>query len=315
MPLAAGGGAGLPERATQSQVLRHALKTIGSSEAELRDAAKGESSDGPTNIYYLAQYTYQLSTSAVTMGEHELALLLPRTGRIWVNGKLFTAVPRGRELMQRDAWWRVIDSSPAVRFLVGWCVSVFATAQFDAVPREQLPGWSRVMQFSPALPDCSRLRVKFWSDCVQQLTDLFAPSPRIWRQLQSFTPVRAGDPHWQARLALAGHRVQDVVHFLADRNSCPAVLIQRQLDGNEPLSSYEEYLAFTEEVLEDLPRLRMQRVVAMQAAAALREPPKQTPGGNLMPRIAAALPSMLRGHWGSEIEDPRQEIRFWSMHL
>lgn len=296
--------------------VRQAISTMEGVVPGLRGPSAPDANEGPTNVYYLAQYNCQLSLSAVTMADHEVGLLLPRSGRIWINTNLFSAVPRGRELVQRDAWWRVIDSSPAVRFLVAWCVSLYRAAQFDAVPRDQLPGWSRVMQFSPALPDCSRMRVQFWSDCVQQVTDLLVPSARVWRQMLPFAAIRPGDRHWQARLALAQHRVQDVVKYLADQNSCPSILVQRALDGNEPLSSYEEYQAFTEAVLEDLPRLRMQRVIAMQTVApeASAEPLRPLLPAPLLPRLAS-LPSRIRGHWNAEIDDPRAAATFWSLHL
>lgn len=299
--------------AQQAHALRQALRTSEGSESAqrfTRDAELAET-DGPTNVYYLAQYIYQLSVTAVSMSEHELGLLLPRSGRLWFNAKLFSDVPRGRELAQRDAWWRVIDSSPAVRFLLGWCISIYHTAQFHQMQRADLPGWSRVLYFSPTLPECSRVRVQFWSDVVQDATALFAPAPRIWRQMQAFRQMQPGERRWQALLAMADIRVQDVLNFLGDRNNCPVVLVQRALDGNPPINSYAEYLRFTEAVLEDLPRLRMQRLLAMEAANASktqREPPPL----NAAP---SRLPALLRGRWAPQNDDPRQQLSFWQLHL
>lgn len=265
--------------------------------------------DGPTNVYYLAQYMYQVSINAVTMADHELGLLLPRSGRIWFNARLFNDIPRGRELAQRDAWWRVVDASTSVRFLLGWCVGLYRTAKFRNVAHEQLPGWSRILYFSPTMPDCTRARVQLWSDVVQDVTTLFAPPARIWRQLQEFSAIQAGDKRWQARLALANHRVDDVLHFLADRNNCPPTLIRRTLDGNQPIHSYDDYLRFTEAILDDLPRLRMQRMIAMQAKNASQQ--RQNSGGHIMTK----LPAMLKGQWLSEMQDPRSDTSFWQLHL
>lgn len=313
-PLYSQGFAPRAARADQLRSLRNALRdqmgplpTV-SDETDEYEIAGGDI-DGPTNVYYLSQYMYQISINAVTMADHELGLLLPRSGRIWFNARLFSDVPRGRELAQRDVWWRVVDASPAVRFLLGWAVGLYRTARFRNVAHEQLPGWSRILYFSPTLPDCTKSRVQLWSDVIQDVTTLFAPASRVWRQTQVFTPIKVGDRRWQARLALANHRVEDVLHFLADRNNCPATLIRRALDGNPAITSYEEYLSFTESILEDLPRLRMQRLIAMQNQNP--HAGKQHSGGHIMSR----LPAMFQGRWLSEMEDPRQDTSFWQMHL
>ncbi len=269
----------------------------------------GGSIDGPTNVYYLAQYQYQVSIGAVTMADHELAVLLPRSGHIWFNAKLFSDVPRGRELAQCDVWWRAIDASPAVRFLLGWCVGLYRTARFRDVAHEQLPGWSRLLYFSPTQPEVTQTRIRLWSDVIQDVTMLFAPTARIWQQVRSFAPIRAGDHQWQAQLVLANHRVEDVLHYLADRNNCPATLIRRSLDGNPPVTSYDEYLQFTETLLGDLPRLRMQRMLAVQKTATTQE--QQSSGRHFMAR----LPGKLKGQRPSEIQDPRQETNLWHLYL
>ncbi|MGH2514280.1 MAG: hypothetical protein ACRDHP_01355 [Ktedonobacterales bacterium] len=306
-----------PRRAADLRTLRDALRdsldvvppppSIDDMDDELEVA--GGAADTPTNVYYLAQYMYQISINAVTMADHELGLLLPRSGRIWFNARLFTDVPRGRELAQRDAWWRVVDASTAIRFLLGWCVGLYRTAKFRHVAHEQLPGWSRILYFSPTIPDCTKTRVNLWSDVVQDVTTLFAPPTRVWRQIQVFTPIRPGDRRWQARLALANHRVEDVLHFLADRNNCPATLIRRSLDGNLPIPGYDDYLAFTESILEDLPRLRMQRLIAMQNKNTT--PARQNSGGHVLSK----LPNLLKSQWLSDMDDPRQNTSFWQLHL
>ncbi len=275
-----------------------------------------EDPDGPTNIYYLAHYTYQLSINAVTMSDHELGLLLPRSGCIWFNARIFTDVPHGHELAQRDAWWRAIDASPAVRFLLGWCVCIYRTAQFHHIARDQMPGWSRILYFSPPLADCSRVRVQFWSNVIQDVTNLFVPGPRVWRQIQAFTAFQPGDRYWQSRLVLANYKVADVLQYLADRNSCPSVLVERALDGNPPIDSYEEYQRFSEALLESLPRLSMQRVVAMQRAIAPgRDPEQQSAGADANSNRGGRLPAILRGQWFPEMADPRQDVHFWQLHL
>jgi len=272
--------------------------------------APGPSADAPTNVYYLARYTYQISINAVTMADHELGLLLPRSGRVWFNAKLFTGdVPSGRELAQRDAWWRVVDTSPAVRFLLGWCLSLYKVARFRGAPREQLPGWSRMLHFSPVLAECSKSRVQLWSDVIQETTALFAPPERVWRQLQMFGPIRMGDPRWHTRLALANHRVDDVLQVLADRNTCPPTLIRRMLDGNPPIGSYDEYLRFAEALCDDLPVLKLQRslTLTLKANALDAAGPAQ--------RVLAHLPGALRPQWISQMEDPRHTHSFWHLHL
>jgi hypothetical protein len=303
-----------PLRQTELRALRDALRDqevplpVPPTTDDDLDAAGGDH-DAPTNVYYLAQYMYQVSINAVTMADHELGLLLPRSGRIWFNAQLFTDVPRGRELAQRDAWWRVVDASGAVRFLLGWCIALYRTARFRNVAHDQLPGWSRILYFSPTMPDCSKARVQLWSDVVQDVTTLFAPPARIWRQIQVHAAMRPGERRWQARLAIAGRHVDEVLHFLADRNNCPATLIRRSLDGNPAITSYDDYLRFTESILEDIPRLRMQRMIAMQNKQAGTS--RQNSGGHLMAR----LPAVLKGQWLSEMDDPRQDTSFWQLHL
>lgn len=277
--------------------------------------APAEDPDGPTNIYYLAHYTYQLSISAVSMSDHELGLLLPRSGRIWFNARIFTDVPHGHEFAQRDAWWRAIDASPAVRFLLGWSVCIYRTAQFHHIARDQMPGWSRILYFSPPLAECSRVRVQFWSNVIQDVTNLFVPAPRVWRQIQTFTTFQPGDRYWQSRLALAGHKVSDAVQYLADRNSCPPILIERALDGNPPIESYEEYQRFSEALLEGLPRLSMQRVIAMQRATSGSVQQQQHGAGEPASQRGGRLQTLLRDQWFPEMADPRQDIHFWQLHL
>ena len=297
-------------RAMQAALHDRATQTQQESMDDELDMAGGDQ-DAPTNIYYLAQYMYQISVNAVTMADHELGLLLPRSGRIWFNSHLFTEVPRGRELQQRDAWWRVIDASPSVRFLLGWCVGLYRTARFRNVAHEQLPGWSRVLYFSPTIPDCSRARVKLWSDVVQDVTTLFAPPNRVWNQIQMFTTIRPGDRHWHARLAVAKLSANDdVLPFLGDRNNCPPTLIRRSLDGNPPLRTYEEYLEFTESIMKDLPRLKMQRTVAMRSKIGAGDQ-KQSSGDHIFARLTGSH----KGRWLSDMDDPRQDPSFWQLHL
>ena len=309
-----------PNRSIDLQALRQALSDQpGTPPATLLgdddgyEVAGGEQ-DAPTNVYYLAQYMYQISISAVSMSEHELGLLLPRSGRVWFNARLFSDVPQGRTLAQRDAWWRVVDASPAVRFLLGWSVALYGVAKFRNVAHDRLPNWTRMLYFSPAQPDCTRMRLQLWSDVIQDVTMLFAPASRIWRQIQMFTPIRAGDRRWQARLALANHRVEDVTRYLADRNNCPATLIRRSLDGNPAINSYDEYFDFTEAILEDLPRLHMQRVIAMQEAGEKRrESGRSQRSAN--EGFFARIPQAFASQAISEIEDPRANATFWRLHL
>lgn len=270
--------------------------------------------NAPTNMYYLAQYVYQLSITAVAMDEHELGLLLPRSGRVWFNARLFNGPPRGRDLAHRDAWWRVIDASPAVRFLLGWCVSVYRVAQFDRFPQDALPGRARALYFSSPLTDISKLRVQFWSDIARDVTELFAPVARIWRQLQAFTPMSDGDRRWEARLTLAGYNPEETIGYLADQNNCPRSLIRRTLAGNQPFADYGDYLRFTEDILNDLPRLRMQRVIAMQHAGIMPSSQGTAAQDGSQPRMRR-ISSLRRPLWPVPIEDPRQDVFFWQLHL
>jgi len=269
--------------------------------------------DAPTNIYDLAQHVYQLSVTSVAMDDHELGLLLPRSGRIWFNVKLFNDPPNGRALAQRDAWWRVIDASPAVRFLLGWCVAVYRTAQFDRAPRESLPGRGRVLYFSQPETTPTALRLQFWSDIARDVTEMFAPAARIWRQMQTFTPLPTGDRRWAAHLTLAGYNPDETLAYLADRNNCAASLIRRTLQGNPALHSYADYQRFTEDLLEDLPRLRMQRAIAMQRAGFT--PASQRAADREQTPQRGQPSNLMRNRWATTMPDPRQDIRFWQLHL
>lgn len=271
--------------------------------------AEVDSTDAPTNVYFLARYTYEIAVSPVTMADHELGLMLPRSGRIWFNARLFADVPSGRDVSARDAWWRVVDTSPVVRFLLGWCLSVYGVARFRGAQHEQLPGWSRLLHFSPTLPECSNARAQLWGDVIQEVTNLFAPPARVWRQLQMFAPIRTGDHRWHTRLALANYRVEDVLAALAERNNCPATLIRRTLDGNGRISTYADYLEFAAAIMEDLPVLKLQRSLAMRLKEQLAESMPQAQG------LLARLPAALRPQWISEMEDPRYTVAFWQLHL
>ena len=269
----------------------------------------GGKQERPSNVYFMAQYLYQISISAVPMADHELGVLLPRSGRILFNARLFSEVPRGRELATRDVWWRVIDASPAVRFLLGWCVSLYRTAHFQGVSHEQLPGWSRMLYFSPTIPDSARKAVPLWADVICDVTELFAPQARIRRQLQAMMPI-LHPPVETDSAALGTRRSQserhneDQICYLADQNNCPAPLIRRSLDGNPPITSLAEYVAFTEAMMYDSPRLQMQRTIAMRNYAQLhRESPgSHAPTGD--PRSGL-----------STMADPRRRLSFWQLHL
>lgn len=209
-------------------------------------------------------------------------------------------------VMPGGARW---NSSPAVRFLLGWCVSIYRTAQFHQIPRDQLPGWSRILYFSPALAETTRLRIQFWSDVAKDVVALFAPATRVWRQIQSYAAMRPGEHRWQAKLAVAGHNVGDVVRYLGDRNGCPPVVVARALSGNHTMSSFAEYRQFTEELLEEIPRLAMQRRIAMQQSLSPdASPPPEPPP---LARIGA----MLLGRWSTTMPDPRQQTDFWQLYL
>lgn len=268
--------------------------------AQLSPEASGGSIDGPTNVYYLAAYQYQITLSAVSMGDHELGVLLPRSGHIWLNSRLFNGVPRGRELTTRDAWWRVIDASLAVRFLLAWSISLYRIARFQGVAHEQLPNWTRVLCFSPTVRDSFRRSVQLQSDVLCDLTELFAPTARVSRQLQAVLPI--------SKRRQAGRVRQDEVllSYLAAQNNCPATLIQRSLDGNPPLTTCEEYVDFTESILRDIPRLQMQRTVAIRHKAQ-----------QVLERVNTGQlePGSLDCSGLSRMPDPRRQEAFWRLHL
>jgi hypothetical protein len=262
--------------------------------------------DAPTNVFALAQYRYQLTVSTIAMADYELAVLLPRSGHIWFNTPLFKKIPRGREGAQRDAWLHAIDTSGAVRFLLAWSLALYSTAHFRGVPHEDLPGWSRVIAFGPRLAECPKSRLDHWSDVLQEVTRLLAPPARVWRQLQVYAPVSAGDRRWQLTLAKHNRNVEDVVSILADRNQCPATLIRRSLDGNGRLGSYPEYLRFTEMLLQDLPQLRSQRFLASHG-----RDDEEARGMPVVGRLFGGQQGRLR----AAMDDPRSAPDFWQLHL
>jgi hypothetical protein len=270
-------------------------------------AAPAAHVDGPTNIYYLAAYQYQITLSAVSMGDHELGLLLPRSGRIWLNSRLFNDVPRGRELAMRDAWWRVIDTSPAVRFLLAWSMSLYRIARFQGVVHEQLPNWTRVLCFRPTVRESSRRSIRLQSDVLCDLTELFAPRARVSRQLQAVLPLSKGRQvaGWVSRHAGRIRQDDVLLRYLADQNNCPATLIRRSLDGNRPLTTFEEYIDFTESILRDIPRLQMQRIVA------IRHKPQMPESLNTVP----LEPDSIDLSRLSQMPDPRRQAAFWKLHL
>jgi hypothetical protein len=242
------------------------------------------------------------------MGDHELGLLLPRSGRIWLNSRLFNDVPRGRELATRDAWWRVIDASLAVRFLLGWSISLYRIARFQGVAHERLPNWTHIMCFSPAAGNSLRTSIQLQSDVLCDLTELYAPRARISRQMQAVLPISSGQQAAGrvSRPAREVRRDDVLLRYLADQNNCPATLIQRSLEGNRPLTSVEDYVEFTESILRDIPRLQMQRTVAMHHNPPAHGVPVDS--GPLEPGYGdySRLPPM---------PDPRRQAAFWKLHL
>lgn len=272
--------------------------------ATVEDDLMATENDSPTNVFDLALYRYQLSISAISMADAELAVLLPRSGHIWFNASLFKRAPRGRETAQHDAWLHAVDTSGEIRFLLAWSLALYSTAHFRGVPHEDLPGWSRMIAYGPRLADCPRNRLEHWSDVTQEVTRLLAPPPRIWRQLQRHATIRMGDPQWRVALAKRDRVVEDIVGILADRNLCPATIIRRTLDGNPRFNSYAEYLAFTEALRTDLPQLRSQRFLAIYGrdGEERNTPPPKGQG-------------RARSRGRSGMDDPRQAADFWQLHL
>jgi hypothetical protein len=97
-----------------------------------------------------------------------------------------------------------------------------------------------------------------------------------------------------------------LLRYLAEQNNCPATLIQRSLAGNRPLTTFEDYVDFTESILRDIPRLQMQRTVSM------RHKPQ------VQGRVNARLldePGSVDFSGLSQMPDPRRHAAFWKLHL
>jgi hypothetical protein len=139
------------------------------------------------------------------------------------------------------------------------------------------------------------------------LTELFAPRARLSRQLQVVLPLSKGHQIAGRVNQRSGRVWQDdeLLRYLADQNNCPATFIRRSLGGNRPLTSFEEYVDFTESILRDIPRLQVQRTIAMR-----HKPPVQ---GRV--NTGPLEPGSIDFSGLSQMPDPRGQAAFWKLHL
>lgn len=233
----------------------------------------GEDGLGPTDIYALLYYGLGLTLRPLdcTGLPHVLAVYHRATREIYLDWKLLKDPPYGRAVFDSSAWRRAVDGSVLVRFLLAWCGAIHLTDNYD-VPL--------VLGFSPqaaalsggAPPAAAPIAadtLNRYRKAMLSVATLLAPAERLWQQIAALRlRVHMGDPEWRSRMRAeysyntgyggqsgpGSDPAEHLIAVLAERNNCPPMLIEAQLDG---AVQQMEWGMWSVQLLREVPELQM----------------------------------------------------------
>lgn len=233
----------------------------------------GEDGLGPTDIYAVLYYGLGLTLRPLdcTGLPHVLAVYHRATREVYLDWKLLKDPPYGRAVFDSSAWRRAVDGSVLARFLLAWCGAIHLTDSYD-VPLVLgfSPQHSHVPAGSPtgAAPLAADTLNRYRKAMLSAAT-LLAPAERLWQQIAALRlRIHMGDPDWRAHMRAAytyntGYQGQGsasadpaehLVSVLAERNNCPPMLIEAQLDGT---SQQMDWGMWSVQLLREVPELQL----------------------------------------------------------
>ncbi|MGH2515359.1 MAG: hypothetical protein ACRDHP_06860 [Ktedonobacterales bacterium] len=236
----------------------------------------GEDELGPTDIYAILYYGLGLTLRPLdcTGLPHVLAVYHRATREVYLDWKLLSEPPYGRAIFDPAAWRRSVDGSLLARFLLSWCAAVHLTDNYDvplvlgfspvgfsAAPLAGPSGGS----IPPSLPADTLNRYR---KAMIAAATVLAPADRLWQQVTALRlRIHMGDPEWRnamrAEYGYSGGRgtgapamdpAEQLISVLAERNNCPPLLVEAQLDGN---ISQMDWTMWSTQLLRDIPELQL----------------------------------------------------------
>jgi hypothetical protein len=243
----------------------------------------GEDELGSTDIYAILYYGLGLTLRPLnTTGlPHVLAVYIRSTREVYLDWTLLNDPPYGRAALDATVWRRSVDGSVLARFLLAWSVAVHLTDNYD-MPlmlgfTPQAPALvasaGHAPTGAPAVPTLPPDTLNRYRKAMVAVATLLAPAERLWQQIAALRlRVHMGDPEWRVHLraelgypggwrptggpapAPAGaDPVEQLISVLAERNNCPPMLIEAQLDGTLVQADWNVWSA---QLLHQLPQLQ-----------------------------------------------------------
>jgi len=215
----------------------------------------GDDELGPTDIYSIFYYGLGLTLRPLDCRglPHVLGVYNRGLHEMYLDWTQLVDPPQGKAIFDQTAWRRAVDASPLARFLIAWSVAVHLTDNYD-IPL--------VLGFAPYLPPAPGGQMPSaptpppdtmnrYRKAMLATATLLAPAERLWQQIAALRlGVHMGDPEWRARMRAeyggpSGRRptgapgfgngvdpAEQLVAVLAERNACPPLLIETQLDDS-----------------------------------------------------------------------------------
>ena len=248
----------------------------------------GDDDLAATDIYAILYYGLGLTLRPLdcTGLPHVLAVYHRATREVYLDWQLLKDPPVGRAALDSAAWRRAVDGSPLARVLLAWCAAVHLSDNYDvplvlgfspqqpsAIPAAGIGGMP-----GPAAPALSGDTLNRYRKALVATATLLAPADRLWQQVTALRMrVRMGDPKWRVHLrsefgyqagwpGAGGHGggddpVEQLIAVLAERNNCPPMLIEAQLDG---AIAQMDWGTWSVQLLREIPALQMRFAAASQ---------------------------------------------------
>lgn len=248
----------------------------------------GDDDLAATDIYAILYYGLGMTLRPLdcTGLPHVLAVYHRATREVYLDWQLLKDPPVGRAALDSAAWRRAVDGSLLARVLLAWCAAVHLSDNYDVplvlgftpqAPSALPPGGVGGAPV-PAAPTLSGDTLNRYRKALVATATLLAPADRLWQQVTALRMrVRMGDPAWRVHLrsefgyqagwpgtggpAVGEDPVEQLIAVLAERNNCPQLLIEAQLDG---AIAQMDWGTWSVQLLRELPALQMRFAAASQ---------------------------------------------------
>jgi hypothetical protein len=250
----------------------------------------GDDDLAATDIYAVLYYGLGLTLRPLdcTGLPHVLAVYHRATREVYLDWQLLNEPPVGRAALDSAAWRRAVDGSPLARVLLAWCAATHLSDNYDVPlvlgfsPRQSSAFGSNAMGGAPGSMDLGGDTLNRYRKAMLATATLLAPADRLWQQILALRMrVRMGDPKWRVHLraefgyqagwapaggqaasaADASDPVEQLLAVLAERNNCPRMLVEAQLDGTV---AQMDWGTWSVQLLREIPVLEMRYAAAAQ---------------------------------------------------